>query len=176
MSKFIQSLFRFCFTSAKMTRRESGQCYFGGWWFEPFKADVVIATLPFISSGLWDSSINNLMTRCFWVWSMILSHTHIHTTLTLMMCNLCWHPVFFLHLSLQILRRADKNGKYCTIHFLFILSPVFRITPASCLSSMWKIWTVLSECNSDHDSLLILFQFLWQQETDHAQRYSVRDH
>lgn len=97
---------------------------FWGRWFEPFKADVVIATLPFISSGLWDSSINNLMTHCFECdrWSSQLHantnrHTHSHTTLTLMMWNLCWHPLFFYPL-LQILRRADKNGKYCTIYFL----------------------------------------------------------
>lgn len=82
-------------------------------WFDPFKADVVIATLPFISSGLWDSSINNLMAHCFWDfdwWSRRHTHTDTHTQIlrwTLMMWN-------HFHFSLQILRRADKNGKYYT--------------------------------------------------------------
>lgn len=57
--------------------------------WDPFKADVVLATLPFISSGLGDSSINNLMTGCFWEcdrWSQpervhthMRTHTHTHT-------------------------------------------------------------------------------------------------
>lgn len=72
--------------------------------FRPFKADVVTAPAPFISSGPCNRTINNLMAQSArasdrWCWHIYL----------MMWCYFLCHFFF----SSQILRRADKNGKYC---------------------------------------------------------------
>lgn len=151
-------------------------------WYDPFKADVVIATLPFISSGLWDSTINNLMTHCFWErdsWS----HRHTLTHTPKYLHELWWCETifdtpllfFFSHYrfygelikTVNITRNAPSRLSHKHTLSLALLQPL----------SFSRVKTdALSQWNSDHDSLLILVRFPWKQETDHAHWGLVSEH
>ena len=86
-----------------------------------------------------------------------------------------WRLSLFL-LSLQILRRADKNGECCVfrrernsgLRHYSSLSVCLSVCLSVSLSLLRVETDVLSQWNSDHDSLLVLFQLPWKQETDHA--------
>lgn len=119
-----------------------------------------LVMLPFISSGLWKPTINNLMAPSSPAGDRWSRHT----------CLMMWHSFFVCVISLQILRRADKNGKYCRRG---ASSPPRQHNPA-CVKA-----NGLSQWNSDHDCELarryafFSQRFPWKQENDHAHRGSV---
>lgn len=125
-------------------------------WFDPFKADVVIATLPFISSGLWGSTINNLMTHCFWEcdrWPPPPPHPTHTLTLTLMMWNHFWHPSFFSFShyrfcgepikTVNIAPKAPSTQTHTLLCLLASLQPLVLVCENRCTFSM-KFWSWLS--------------------------------